>query len=121
MVASKVPNAVIPGRAAGEAGKEARKEPHDTEDKKLDKALKDTFPSSDPPAATQPGSGITGPEVEPTSRSPSQRGAVEGLHEQGRQRRCRPVFARRLGGRETRDWRRSRGESGSERHQRMVI
>jgi ElaB/YqjD/DUF883 family membrane-anchored ribosome-binding protein len=34
--------------------------------KELDKELESTFPASDPPAATQPGSGITGPEVAPT-------------------------------------------------------
>jgi hypothetical protein len=29
----------------------------------LSKELEETFPASDPPASTQPGSGITGPEV----------------------------------------------------------
>ena len=33
------------------------------EDKKLEKAVEDTFPASDPPSETQPGSGITGGEV----------------------------------------------------------
>jgi hypothetical protein len=28
----------------------------------LDKELESTFPASDPPASTQPGSGVTGPE-----------------------------------------------------------
>ena len=30
-------------------------------DRELGKALEATFPASDPPASTQPGSGITGP------------------------------------------------------------
>ncbi|GGE34048.1 hypothetical protein GCM10007276_09250 [Agaricicola taiwanensis] len=30
--------------------------------KELDKEVKDTFPASDPPSSTQPGSGITGAE-----------------------------------------------------------
>jgi len=33
--------------------------------KELDKELESTFPASDPPASTQPGGGITGPEVTP--------------------------------------------------------
>ncbi len=33
------------------------------EDRQLSKELEMSFPASDPPAATQPGSGITGPEV----------------------------------------------------------
>lgn len=28
-----------------------------------EKAVEDTFPASDPPSTSQPGSGITGPEV----------------------------------------------------------
>ena len=32
------------------------------EEKTLEKAVEDTFPASDPPAGTQPGSGITGGE-----------------------------------------------------------
>ena len=31
--------------------------------KELDKELDMSFPASDPPASTQPGSGVTGPEV----------------------------------------------------------
>jgi hypothetical protein len=31
--------------------------------RQLTKELEETFPASDPPASTQPGSGITGPEV----------------------------------------------------------
>jgi hypothetical protein len=34
----------------------------------LAKELEMTFPASDPPASTQPGSGITGPKVKPGSR-----------------------------------------------------
>ena len=30
---------------------------------RMDKEVKDSFPASDPPSSTQPGSGITGPEV----------------------------------------------------------
>jgi hypothetical protein len=33
------------------------------EDRQLSRELEESFPASDPPAATQPGSGITGPEV----------------------------------------------------------
>lgn len=36
--------------------------------KNQDKALKDSFPASDPPASANPGSGITGP-VETRTRS----------------------------------------------------
>jgi len=32
-------------------------------EKQLTKELEQSFPASDPPASTQPGSGITGPEV----------------------------------------------------------
>ena len=37
----------------------------DQADKVVDKGLKDTFPASDPPAASQPGGGITGTEPPP--------------------------------------------------------
>lgn len=33
------------------------------EAKHHEEAIEDTFPASDPPSTTQPGSGITGPEV----------------------------------------------------------
>jgi hypothetical protein len=33
------------------------------QERHLTKELEATFPASDPPASTQPGSGITGPEV----------------------------------------------------------
>ena len=33
------------------------------EEKHHEKAVEDSFPASDPPATSQPGSGITGPEV----------------------------------------------------------
>jgi hypothetical protein len=33
------------------------------EDRQLSKELEMSFPASDPPASTQPGSGITGPEA----------------------------------------------------------
>jgi len=35
------------------------------QERQLAKELEMTFPASDPPASTQPGSGITGPEVKP--------------------------------------------------------
>ena len=37
-------------------------------DRQLSRELEESFPASDPPASTQPGSGITGPEVKPTSK-----------------------------------------------------
>jgi hypothetical protein len=33
------------------------------QERQLAKELEMTFPASDPPASTQPGSGVTGPEV----------------------------------------------------------
>jgi hypothetical protein len=33
------------------------------QERSLNKELEGTFPASDPPASTQPGSGITGPEA----------------------------------------------------------
>jgi hypothetical protein len=39
------------------------------QERALTKELESTFPASDPPASTQPGSGITGPEAaKPTNR-----------------------------------------------------
>ena len=38
------------------------------EDRQLSRELEESFPASDPPASTQPGGGITGPEVKPTSK-----------------------------------------------------
>ena len=46
---------------------EARKSKKE-EDRQLSRELEESFPASDPPAVTQPGSGITGPEV--TKREP---------------------------------------------------
>ena len=45
-------------------GEAKRRRQRQTSDQKrrLDEGLKDTFPASDPPAETQPGSGITGDE-----------------------------------------------------------
>jgi hypothetical protein len=37
--------------------------PKAEQDRQLAKELEQSFPASDPPASTQPGSGITGPEV----------------------------------------------------------
>jgi ElaB/YqjD/DUF883 family membrane-anchored ribosome-binding protein len=45
--------------------------------KELDKELESTFPASDPPALTQPGSGITGPEVAPTPGKQSSDAAAD--------------------------------------------
>ena len=42
--------------------KQGRKSKNE-EDRQLSKELEMSFPASDPPAATQPGSGITGPEA----------------------------------------------------------
>ena len=41
---------------------EAKKSKGD-QDRELSKELVETFPASDPPAITQPGGGVTGPEV----------------------------------------------------------
>lgn len=40
------------------------------EEKHHDKAMEDTFPASDPPSTTQPGSGFTGPEVIDQKKKP---------------------------------------------------
>jgi hypothetical protein len=40
------------------------------EEKNLEKAVEDTFPASDPPSASQPGGGITGPEVRDEKKKP---------------------------------------------------
>jgi hypothetical protein len=40
------------------------------QERRLTKELEETFPASDPPASTQPGSGVTGAEVvEPQKKS----------------------------------------------------
>lgn len=51
----------------GEAQRRREKGDHEgaAEQEKLDKALKDTFPASDPPEGAQPGSGVTGTEPPP--------------------------------------------------------
>ncbi len=64
MVVDKVLNTILPGRAERETKK--------AEEKKLDKELSETFPTSDPLASTQPGSGVTGAEVKALHPSPSQ-------------------------------------------------
>lgn len=46
------------GRTLESVEKEKR-----AEEKHHEKAVEDTFPASDPPATSQPGSGVTGPEV----------------------------------------------------------
>ena len=64
MVVDKVLNTIVPGRAQREQKK--------TTERKLDLELTETFPTSDPLASTQPGSGVTGAEVKPSQLSPSQ-------------------------------------------------
>jgi hypothetical protein len=64
MIVDHILNAIVPGRADRQAKR--------GQEQKLDKELKETFPSSDPLASAQPGSGVTGPEVEPSELSPSQ-------------------------------------------------
>ncbi|HWJ74421.1 MAG TPA: hypothetical protein VNX29_14775 [Kaistia sp.] len=64
MVVDKVLNTILPGRAQREQKKAS--------EHKLDMELTETFPTSDPIAATQPGSGVTGAEVKPSKLSPSQ-------------------------------------------------
>ncbi|MCX5515872.1 hypothetical protein C3941_05465 [Kaistia algarum] len=70
MVVDQILNAIVPGRAARQV--------RAAEDKKLDKELKDTFPTSDPLASVQPGSGVTGAEVAPSQLSPSQLAKAKG-------------------------------------------
>jgi hypothetical protein len=41
------------------------------EEKHHDKAVEDSFPASDPASTTQPGSGITGPEVIDEKKKPA--------------------------------------------------
>ncbi|MBZ9939028.1 hypothetical protein LB518_22210 [Mesorhizobium sp. BR1-1-16] len=64
MVVDKVLNTIVPGRAQREQQK--------SKEQKLDLELKETFPTSDPLASTQPGAGVTGSEVKPSKLSPSQ-------------------------------------------------
>jgi hypothetical protein len=40
------------------------------QERQLTKELEQTFPASDPPASTQPGSGVTGPEVVEPQKGP---------------------------------------------------
>jgi hypothetical protein len=42
---------------------EERRNTKKEEDRQLSRELEMSFPASDPPPATQPGSGITGPEI----------------------------------------------------------
>jgi len=50
-------------KAAPKSAKAPDTKTKDQKDRELSKELESTFPASDPPASTQPGSGITGPEV----------------------------------------------------------
>jgi hypothetical protein len=58
VVVNQILNTIVPGRTAREARKIERG--------KLDKELKESFPTSDPPASIQPGSGLTGAKVKPS-------------------------------------------------------
>jgi hypothetical protein len=49
--------------------KEAQKSKGEQE-RQLTKELEETFPASDPPSSTQPGSGVTGPEVMEPKKGP---------------------------------------------------
>jgi hypothetical protein len=64
MAVKELLKSMVPGHAARHARKE--------QNTRLDKELKETFPTSDPPGMVQPGSGITGAEVTPSQLSPSQ-------------------------------------------------
>jgi hypothetical protein len=64
MAVKELLKSMVPGHAARHARKEASA--------RLDKELKESFPTSDPPGMVQPGSGITGAEVRPSQLSPSQ-------------------------------------------------
>jgi hypothetical protein len=50
-------------KAEKESAKTLASKDRDERDHELSRELDMTFPASDPPASTQPGSGITGPEV----------------------------------------------------------
>jgi hypothetical protein len=54
----------------------SKKEQEQLLSKELDKELEMSFPASDPPASTQPGSGITGPEPTP-KKAQGKKGARE--------------------------------------------
>lgn len=43
--------------------KRREQKPKDEQDRELSRELEMTFPASDPPASTEPGGGVTGPEV----------------------------------------------------------
>jgi len=65
MAVKELLKSIVPGHAARHERKEANT--------RLDKELKESFPTSDTPASVQPGGGITGAEVEPSQLSPSQK------------------------------------------------
>jgi hypothetical protein len=65
MAVKELLKSMVPGHAARHARK--------VESARLDKELKESFPTSDPPGMVQPGSGITGAEVRPSELSPSQK------------------------------------------------
>jgi hypothetical protein len=45
-----------------------RSKSKDEQDRQLSKELAMTFPASDPPASSQPGAGVTGPDAKPRDR-----------------------------------------------------
>ncbi|THD48981.1 MAG: hypothetical protein E7774_02080 [Bradyrhizobium sp.] len=57
--------------------------PKSEQDRDLSRALEETFPASDPPAAIEPGGGITGPEA---ARSPDSSGKTASKRLSGRQK-----------------------------------
>ena len=48
-----------------------QQKPKAEQDRQLSKDLEMTFPASDPPASTQPGGGIAGPDDRPPKRAPA--------------------------------------------------
>jgi hypothetical protein len=58
---------------AGKSSKSSKKDPSKSEEAKLDDALDDTFPASDPPAMTEPHRHLGGGKVKPASQKPASR------------------------------------------------
>ena len=58
-----------PAKTAERNPKQAQKDKK-REDKNQERGVEDTFPASDPPSASQPGGGITGPEVVDEKKKP---------------------------------------------------
>jgi len=58
--------------------------PKSEQDRDLSRDLEETFPASDPPAATEPGGGVTGSEI---ARSPGSGREIASKHPGKRQKR----------------------------------